>query len=513
VSYCLSDKTGTLTRNEMVLRAVAVARSGEPGYDVLGEPTGEGLESAFVEPTGALVSGEVATLNWKRGILAKRDAEELPMLLFWLGIAVCHTSLVHFAWRGGQIEDDSSSSLDSEAADPSVPVFTGPSPDEDALLDAAHLVGITCAERTDTGYGVKIASGEERTKLEVEVLALLPFTSERKRMSVLVRIPGRRRSQDRHFLFCKGADSAVVPCVDAGTGLRGLDGAANDFAKEGLRTLMVAFREYIPDDPMLEEILTAYSEARSDTALSAAERTKALGDVAVLAERELQLLGVTAIEDKLQEGVPECLQSLIKANIRVWVLTGDKAQTAESIGKSSGLILPASKVLRLRKERPEAAARELQNLLRWRSRHERKFALVITDGQILDTHITMMSEQDSDDFFMLAQAADAVIVARATPAQKASVVDMLRHRTNGVLLSVGDGANDVYMIQRAHVGVAIRGREGNQAAGASDFAIGQFRFLERLILVHGHYNYWRISLLVRWRLFLCWRHADPATRS
>ncbi|VDL67029.1 unnamed protein product [Nippostrongylus brasiliensis] len=92
----------------------------------------------------------------------------------------------------------------------------------------------------------------------------------------------------------------------------------------------------------------------------------------------------------------------------------------------------------------------------------------------------------------------AVICCRVTPLQKAEVVDLVKRNKKAVTLSIGDGANDVSMIKTAHIGVGISGQEGMQAVLASDYSVGQFRYLERLLLVHGRWSYFRMAKFLRY---------------
>lgn len=98
--------------------------------------------------------------------------------------------------------------------------------------------------------------------------------------------------------------------------------------------------------------------------------------------------------------------------------------------------------------------------------------------------------------YTIATRCKAVICCRVSPLQKALVVKLVKKYSNSILLAIGDGANDVSMIQAAHVGVGISGVEGLQAARSADFAISQFRFLKKLLLVHGLWAYQRLSKMI-----------------
>ncbi|KAJ7195398.1 hypothetical protein O6H91_Y511000 [Diphasiastrum complanatum] len=219
-----------------------------------------------------------------------------------------------------------------------------------------------------------------------------------------------------------------------------------------------------------------------------------------LMETNLELLGVTAIEDKLQEGVPDTIETLRKAGINFWMLTGDKHTTAVQIALSCNFVLPepAGQLLHVQGSTPEEIAISLERVLctmHTLSTEAKDVAFVI-DGWALE----MALKHNYEAFTKLATSCRTAICCRVTPSQKAQMVELVKSwkfRT----LAIGDGGNDVRMIQEAHVGVGISGREGLQAARASDFSIGKFRFLKRLILIHGRYSYNRTSFLAQYSIY------------
>lgn len=255
----------------------------------------------------------------------------------------------------------------------------------------------------------------------------------------------------------------------------------NDFATEGLRTLLYGYR-YIEEEEYKE-----WKKIYLDASTSLHNRQEMIEKAGAMVERDLELAGATAIEDKLQNGVPEAIDKLRRAKIKLWMLTGDKRETAINIGHSCRLIKDYSTVTILDDElgdvgqRVAAATLEMNNDIVAHS-------VVVIDGQTL-SQITA-SEPLRKLFLSLAILVDTVICCRASPAQKALLVSSIRHEVkNAITLAIGDGANDIAMIQEAHVGIGITGREGLQAARTSDYSIAQFRFLTKLLLVHGRWNY------------------------
>ena len=258
----------------------------------------------------------------------------------------------------------------------------------------------------------------------------------------------------------------------------------DDFATEGLRTLLYAFR-YLTE--------TEYNEWKKiyiSATTSLADRQEKTERAAELLETELELLGATAIEDKLQKGVPDAVERFRRAGIKMWMLTGDKRETAINIGHSCRLIKDYSTIVVLDHELGELHDR-MADAFPLITNETTAHSVLIVDGQTL----TIIDADPATKalFTDIAIRADSVICCRASPSQKALLVKTIRLKVKGsVTLAIGDGANDIAMIQEAHLGIGIAGKEGLQAARASDYSIAQFRFLLKLLLVHGRWNYVRI---------------------
>ncbi|XP_061349951.1 phospholipid-transporting ATPase 1-like isoform X2 [Gastrolobium bilobum] len=524
IRYVFSDKTGTLTENKMEFRRASV----------YGKNYGTSLLMANNNTAAATVipkrrwklKSEIAVDSELMTVLQKdsnRD-ERIAVHEFFLTLAACNT-VIPIPSDGRFSSCGTSESIeDIKHID-----YQGESPDEQALVSAASAYGYTLFERT-SGHIVIDVNGE---KLRLDVLGLHEFDSVRKRMSVVIRFPDNVVK-----VLVKGADSSMFSILANGSEsndsiLHATQSHLSEYSSEGLRTLVVASRDL--SDAELEEWQSRYEEAST----SLTDRATKLRQTAALIECNLKLLGATGIEDKLQDGVPEAIESLRQAGIKVWVLTGDKQETAISIGLSCKLlsadmqriiingtsetecrnllgdakakycVTSSSRGHQNLKHKSNAAHCNLDipngskslSLPKWNPGKEEEInaplALII-DGNSL---VYILEKELESELFDLATSCRVVLCCRVAPLQKAGIVDLIKSRTDDMTLAIGDGANDVSMIQMADVGVGICGQEGRQAVMASDFAMGQFQFLKKLLLVHGHWNYQRVGYLVLYNFY------------
>jgi phospholipid-translocating ATPase len=256
-----------------------------------------------------------------------------------------------------------------------------------------------------------------------------------------------------------------------------------EFSCEGLRTLLFGYRFISAEE------YNTWNKLYSDARTSLVDRQEKIEKVGEMIEVNLELCGATGIEDKLQKGVPEAIDKLRRANIKLWMLTGDKRETAINIGYSCRLIKDYSTVIILSAETGDLESKMAAAMFELDGGNV-AHCVVVVDGvtlSLIEEDMTLMTM-----FIDLGVNADSVICCRASPSQKASMVLAVRSKVNSAItLAIGDGANDIAMIQSADVGIGITGREGLQAARSSDYAVAQFRFLLKLLLVHGRWNYVR----------------------
>ncbi|GIX82493.1 probable phospholipid-transporting ATPase VA [Caerostris extrusa] len=563
VEYIFSDKTGTLTENNMVFRRCTI---GGVDYD---------HERTFTEPC----NGDAATYDAAKPfpdsnakvnlILNPNLQEELSKIEIQLHVDSSATEITHLSTHCQKIQDFflllavcntvvvakhphkdqmNSSGLFlnltptplrirvllkdgkflmrniptwyCQTPTPSPlefrPIYEAESPDEIALVEAAFSYNCRLLRRTPD---IIVLSLPGEGLIEFKILHILPFDATRKRMSVILQHP----ITYERILFCKGADSSIFPILSPNQSkanrnmILKTQQHLNCYSRKGLRILLFLMKNMK---------MVTYSHCCC--AFSFHEKEQNLFQSACIIEQNLEILGATGIEDKLQDGVPETIHALRAAGLVVWVLTGDKQETAVNIAYSCKLFSTNMEVITLNARSKEAAEDTMKfyldqiqkdiitdtssiatsvfstsskNLLAnfffgFNKRfseavnHEKRQRALVIDGRTL---AYVLDKPLAELFLNLAQHCTSVLCCRATPLQKAYIVSLVKESLGVITLAIGDGANDVSMIQTGDVGIGISGKEGMQAAMASDYTMTRFKHLERLLLVHGHWCYDRLA--------------------
>ncbi|CAJ1071258.1 phospholipid-transporting ATPase ID-like [Xyrichtys novacula] len=491
IKYIFSDKTGTLTQNIMTFNKCSI--NGKV-YGELFDFSGQRVEITEKTQTVDFMQNPLADPKFifhDQSLLDTVKEGDPEAQSFFRLLALCHTVMPEEKEEGKLF-------------------YQAQSPDEGALVTAARNFGFVFRSRTPE----TITIWEMGRKVTYELLAVLDFNNVRKRMSVIVRSP-----EGKLTLFCKGADTIIFERLHPSCNkLKQITtGHLCEYAGEGLRTLALAYKNL--DEDYMDDWKQRHHEA--STAMDG--REERLDELYEEIEKDLLLLGATAVEDKLQDGVPQTIEQLAKADIKIWVLTGDKQETAENIGYACNMLREEMKdIFVVAANTPEGVKEELLNARRkmcpdaadepeviksraglfWLKKTEfvqdekvdGEYGLIINGHSLafaLDKNLQL-------ELLRTACMCQTVICCRVTPLQKAQVVQLVKKYKQAVTLAIGDGANDVSMIKAAHIGVGISGQEGMQAVLSSDFSFAQFRYLQRLLLVHGRWSYLRMCKFLRY---------------
>lgn len=475
IEYLLSDKTGTLTQNEMDLKKIHVgtvsyaneAMDEVRSYVLQGFSTGVS-PNFLVTPSSNYMSSSGGSTTRTRREIGSRVRDLV------LALALCHNVTPSTEGEGGN----------------STITYQASSPDEIAIVRWTESVGLRLMHRdrhTITLQSVKTS----RIVVRVKILEVFPFTSTGKRMGIILQFlqgiestTSSESTKEEIWFYQKGADTVMSSIVAANDWL---DEETANMAREGLRTLVVG-RKKLPAQ-MYQEFSTIYKQASMSLQKRDLSMSKVVKDYL---EHDLELLGVTGVEDKLQKDVKSSLELLRNAGIKIWMLTGDKVETARCVAVSAKLVSRTQyihTITHLSTNSGPSAAPDALSILR--SKPDSTALLI--DGDSLSFFLNYHRH----DFISLAVLLPAVIACRCSPTQKADVATLIRQFTHKRVLCIGDGGNDVSMIQAADVGVGIVGKEGRQASLAADFSITTFHHLTKLLVWHGRNSYKRSAKLAQ----------------
>ncbi|CAF1013806.1 unnamed protein product [Adineta steineri] len=490
IGYVFSDKTGTLTQNKLVFKVMSI---------------------------GGMQYSQRSELPLEMDLLTQH---------FLTALAVCNTSfIVH---QDKQLMEK----LDYQ------PKYEGDNADDLVLCQTASDFGVRMISRSAQNIVVRFidSTNSQKQDYEYDILCLLPFDSTRKRMSIIVRL------QDQIFLFLKGAESSIWPHLSPLNDAQmksTIEQHSLTFAEQGYRSLLVAYRQLTLRQ--FEDWFEKYRHAAN----SLDNREEAISDVATEIEVDLMLAGLTAVEDKLQDGVPRAIATLRCAGIKLWLLTGDKQATALSTAQAASLInIPQTLSSNQQSSTTNDERATTPSAITWDFSSSAQAQLnqythmiyyssqliemdqQLRDREIIETDETRTSEtiarmseviaaqklpvslvvtgddlsvilrHKAKEFIGVASQCQSVIFCRVSASQKRELVSVAKSVFKHRILAIGDGANDVGMIRESHCGVAVYGREGSQAVAAGDFAVDRFECLRRLLLVHGAWCFTRTSELI-----------------
>ena len=500
IDFLFSDKTGTLTLNQMQFKKCFIngkiygaEKESNECTDAVYSINGD--MSAYELLIGAIKnSNEQQEISSDPYIVKK---EKIWVERFFLLLCVCNE--VFPTLKNDKI------------------CYQSTSPDDIALVKGAQQLGFEFQYRNYNNLTIK--NYINHNNYNFEILISIPFNSNRKRMTVLT----KDTKNDKYYVFSKGSDSVMtndnhdnVPLITIFSNIKEkkrLEQVLEHFSMEGLRILVMGYKEV--SEHQANEWKNRYLEAIKSNSVKK--------DIYSEIEKDLIFCGCSAIEDKLQDGVPETIKTLIDCGIRIWVLTGDKKETAIEISKQCNLIGEAMNLIDLTQKRHESnlliklnnlckkyklnefidkkciKLDEIQNKVKNDTKIVEKDISVIIDGVSLQKILS--NKELSRLFFLLGVISKSVICCRISPKQKSLVVDLIKSNGDFITLAIGDGANDIPMIMEASIGIGIQGKEGIQAVRSSDYSIGQFKFLEKLILFYGRNGYTKIAKYISYYFY------------
>ena len=529
VDYIFSDKTGTLTCNKMNLKFCVIGKqcfefirngfdsdelnlnkSLRVKEDIIPFENFTMLRSSTIgklsnrnndENDDKDINGNLRKLpsikytdyvvksKENKNICIYLDSTEKLIEEFWKALALCHDCSI----QNGE--------------------YIGMSPDNLELVKSASLQGFKFdISDNNTQFLLSYISPENnplyKDQQRFEKLRQIEFSSDRKRESVIV------KEGSLYKLYIKGADSIIEERLDESTPPEVLERSryfVNLFSAQGYRTLYIAMKIFKEEE--WEDFAAELEQAEMDTL----HKKEKLEEIHHRIESGLTLIGSTIVEDKLQDNVPEVIKELRQADIKIWMLTGDKLSTAYNIGLSCNLINKEIKTFFV--EGVEKKVDQNFNVINKEEQEEvilkfvkeyKHFQGSVEDGYMKENNLKFgilldekalltitNNEEIAKIFLEVAKEAVAVICCRVSPLQKSQVVKLMKNYDKSkITLAIGDGGNDVSMIMEAHIGIGIYGEEGLRAAQSSDYAIGEFKVLRRLLFFHGYLNLMRNSIMV-----------------
>ena len=460
ISYVFSDKTGTLTKNEMIFKRISMTN------EHFGEGDFNELKQVLEDECSRTDAPLLDVFNLLKDENHQNEENE---------------NLANSDINTGQ---DANVTPVVDDTDKEKITYQASSPDEIALVKFAETLNMKLIYRTDKLMKIKDAGGNIE---EFEVLANFPFSSETKRMGIVL-----KNVKYGHIIFyLKGAEN-VMKNYAKEEYIGYINENAENLATKGLRTLVLTHKL------LSEEEFNKWNAEYKEASTSMENRKERMAQVVSKLEKDMEFLCVTGVEDLLQDDVATTIDNLRNAGMKIWMLTGDKVETATCISISAGIKGKYQKTFTVKyddiacEQKSGTILKLKEKFKEYNNKNSVESHIFIIDGELLDLALKNCEEE----FFETTKQSPSVVCCRCSPTQKRIVVKTIKkYIKNARTAAVGDGGNDVAMIQEADVGIGIVGKEGLQASLAADYSIKEFRSLNILLLWWGRHAYKNTSTL------------------
>ena len=482
IKYIFTDKTGTLTKNHMNFKMMSI------GLDAYGSlETDSSKIDSLNDSYGKITNVDFLDLNNNFQSDLNNNTKNGLINHFMINLCLCNSVIIDKKLF------DKSNIINYQAS----------SPDEMALVSFARSQNYIFLDRTSDDYIFLEINGE---KENYKILNILEYSSERKRMSIICETPD---GEIIHYI--KGADSAIEKLLNEknkkSNELANTKQYLKNYSTYGLRTLMLAYKELSREE--YDEWNNKYESVKKSPTFKEEDILKLYDEI----ERDFNVLGSTAIEDQLQDNVNDVIDSFVSIGIKIWMLTGDKYETAKNIAYSCKLFQHNMNILEVGEyENKKELKNRLKNIYNDNKiyfdneKNYFRFGLIIGGNELekifLDHKLLIL-------FSQICLKCTSVICCRASPKQKAQLVKMIKELDGAITLAIGDGANDVGMITEANVGIGIQGIEGTQAARSSDYVLSQFSHIKKLLFFHGREYYRRNSWVIGYNFYKNFIYISP----
>lgn len=454
VEFIFSDKTGTLTKNEMVFKQIAME------IGIFQEDNLQDMKmilsdecNLYKHPMSDILSMKNKENIYETSKRIRRNQNKIIRDSI-TAITLCNNVTPIYNNSIGEYE------------------YQASSPDEIALVKFAESVQMRLTYRDDEKIQLTNNAGYQEN---YDILAIFPFSSDTKRMGIVL----RNKDTNSKIFYLKGAENVIEKLVKEDY-ISYIKENTESLACNGLRTLVIC--QKLLNDEFYEK----WSEVYKEALVSMSNRKEKIENAMKLLENNMEFLCVTGVEDKLQDEVSDTIEALKNAGIKIWMLTGDKVETATCIAISTGLKGKNQRISYLKDLENEKIIEQELDKLKFQSEY-----ILFIDGSCLDKCL----KHHEKLFFDVTMNANSVVCCRCSPTQKAKIISLIKKHTPKRCLAIGDGGNDVAMIQEAHVGVGIVGKEGKQASLAADFSINQFKDLKLLLLWFGRISYKNTAII------------------